>query len=162
MVNFSYDLGQIGGSVEKKIQSWAKNVIRLHIALNWGRKMFFTIQKANLVDIQSSRFWWYSFVFERMQTRLVLYWIHVNKLATYDIVSIKVISYGSRKCHMSHTYGIHVHILKTVVNNLLLHKTSIAQRHNYIWSLYPTHKMPQLLVSISSFTHTCYPWKLLI
>ena len=30
-----------------------------------GRKMVFAIQKANLVDIQSSRFWWYSFVFEK-------------------------------------------------------------------------------------------------
>ena len=36
-----------------------------------GRKMFFAIQKPNLVDIQSSRFRCYSFVFERTQNRLV-------------------------------------------------------------------------------------------
>ena len=34
--------------------------------------MFFASQKANLVDMQSSRFWWYSFVFERTQSRLAL------------------------------------------------------------------------------------------
>ena len=34
--------------------------------------MVFAIQKANLVEIQSSRFWWYSFVFERTQSRLVI------------------------------------------------------------------------------------------
>ena len=33
--------------------------------------MFFAIQKANFVDIQSSRFQWYSFLFERTQSRLV-------------------------------------------------------------------------------------------
>ena len=35
--------------------------------------MVFVIQKANLVDIQSSRFWCYSFVFERTQSRLVFF-----------------------------------------------------------------------------------------
>ena len=33
--------------------------------------MVFAIQKANLADIQSSRFRWYSFAFERTQIRLV-------------------------------------------------------------------------------------------
>ena len=40
-----------------------------------GRKMsFFAIQ--NLVDIQSSRFRWYSFVFERTQSHLVLFLVN--------------------------------------------------------------------------------------
>ena len=53
LINFSYELGKIGGSFEKKVQSRATNLIRFHIALNWGEKCFFAIQKANLVDIQS-------------------------------------------------------------------------------------------------------------
>ena len=48
LVNFSYELGQIGGSFEKKVQSEAKNLIRFYIALNWGRKMVFAIQKNKL------------------------------------------------------------------------------------------------------------------
>ena len=37
------------------------------------KKSFFAIQKTNFVDIQSSRFRWYSFVFERTQSRLVFH-----------------------------------------------------------------------------------------
>ena len=40
----------------KKVQSGATNLIGFYIALNWGEKMVFAIQKENLVDIQSSRF----------------------------------------------------------------------------------------------------------
>ena len=47
---------------------WARWVI---LSSELGRKMVFAIQKANLADIQSSRFRWYSFVFET-QSRLVL------------------------------------------------------------------------------------------
>ena len=43
--NFSYELGQIGGSVEKKVRSGANNLIRFYIALNWVEKCFFAIQK---------------------------------------------------------------------------------------------------------------------
>ena len=32
----SYELEQIGGSFEKKVQSGAKTLIRFYIALNWG------------------------------------------------------------------------------------------------------------------------------
>ena len=47
LVNFSYDLGKIGGSLEKKSpQSGATNLIRFYIALNWG-EMVFAIQKTN-------------------------------------------------------------------------------------------------------------------
>ena len=57
LVNFSYDLGKIGGSFEKKTQSGATNLIRFYIALNWEEKCFFAVQKKpNFVDIQSSRF----------------------------------------------------------------------------------------------------------
>ena len=56
LVSYSYELGKIGGSFDKKILSGATNLIRFYIALNWGRKMGFTIQTANLIDIQSSRF----------------------------------------------------------------------------------------------------------
>ena len=51
LVSFSYELGKIGGSFEKKGQSGATNLVRFYIALNWGEKCFFAIQKANLVDI---------------------------------------------------------------------------------------------------------------
>ena len=34
LINFSYKLEQIGGSLEKK--SGTKNLIRFYIALNWG------------------------------------------------------------------------------------------------------------------------------
>ena len=57
LVNF--ELGQIGGSFEKKVQSGVTNLSRFYIALNWGEKCFFPIQKhekANFVDIQSNRF----------------------------------------------------------------------------------------------------------
>ena len=66
LVNFSCELGQISGSFQKKIQSGPKNLIRFYIALNLEDNFFFAIQ--NLVDIQSSRFRWYSFVFERTQS----------------------------------------------------------------------------------------------
>ena len=59
----------------KKSKVGPKNLIRFYIALNLGEKcFFFAIQ--NLVDIQSSRFWWYSFVFERTQSRLVLFLVN--------------------------------------------------------------------------------------
>ena len=47
LVNFSCELGQIGGSVAKKIQSGAKNVIifSFYIALNWGEKWFLPAKK---------------------------------------------------------------------------------------------------------------------
>ena len=45
LVNFSYDLRQIGGSVEKKVQSGAKNSIRFYIALSWGEKWFLPSKK---------------------------------------------------------------------------------------------------------------------
>ena len=55
LVNFSCELGQIGGSFQKKSKVGPKNLIRFYIALNLGEKcFFFAIQ--NLVDIQSSRF----------------------------------------------------------------------------------------------------------
>ena len=54
LVNFSCELGQIGGSFQKKNPKWGpKNLIRFYIALNLGEFFFFAIQ--NLVDIQSSR-----------------------------------------------------------------------------------------------------------
>ena len=40
LVNFSYDLGKIGGSFEKKVQRGATNLIRFYIALNWGEQCF--------------------------------------------------------------------------------------------------------------------------
>ena len=52
--------------------------------MNWGNIirwiLVFPIQKANLVEIQSIRFRWYSFVFERKQSRLVIIWssIHIS------------------------------------------------------------------------------------
>ena len=53
---FSCELGQIGGSFErKKSKVGAKNLIRFYIALNLGEKCFFEIEK--FVDIQSNRFW---------------------------------------------------------------------------------------------------------
>ena len=50
---------KIGGSFEKKVplQVGANKLIRFYIALIWGEKCFFAIQNANLVDIQSIRFW---------------------------------------------------------------------------------------------------------
>ena len=39
-VNLSCELGQIGGSFEKKVQSGATNLIRFYIALNWEDKWF--------------------------------------------------------------------------------------------------------------------------
>ena len=40
-------------------QSGAKNLIRFYIGVNWGDKMVFTIQKANLVDFSFSQlFMW--------------------------------------------------------------------------------------------------------
>ena len=46
LVNFSYELGQIGGSFEReKIQSGATNLIRFYIALNWGEKWFLSSKK---------------------------------------------------------------------------------------------------------------------
>ena len=53
-------------------ESGATNLIRFYIALNWGEKWFLPSKKQTLVDIQSSRFRWYSFVFERTQSRLVI------------------------------------------------------------------------------------------
>ena len=54
---------------------WEKSGVttlsRFYIALNWGDKWFLPSKKTNSVDIQSSRFRWYSFVFERTQSRLV-------------------------------------------------------------------------------------------
>ena len=52
-------------------------------------------QKANLADIQSSRFWWYSFVFEITQSRLVsrlvniLMWIGTNNDQIYIWLPIR-------------------------------------------------------------------------
>ena len=60
LVNFSCELGQIGGSFEKKILSGAKNLIRFYIALNLSCcekivfLVFFVIQ--NLVDIKVADF----------------------------------------------------------------------------------------------------------
>ena len=45
LVNFSSELGQIGGSVKKKVQSGATNLIRFYIALNWGEKWFLPSKK---------------------------------------------------------------------------------------------------------------------
>ena len=47
------------------------DLISILVNFSYMRKIVFAIQKANLVDIQSSRFWWYSFVFERTQSHLV-------------------------------------------------------------------------------------------
>ena len=60
---------------ETKSKVGAKSLIRFYIALNLG-EFFFPIQ--NLIDTQSSRFRWYSFVFERTQSRLV--WILFRKI----------------------------------------------------------------------------------
>ena len=55
LVNFSCELGQIGGYFQKKNPKWGpKNLIRFYIALNLGEKWFFFVIQ-NLVDIQSSR-----------------------------------------------------------------------------------------------------------
>ena len=43
LVNFSYELGQIGG-----LQSWATNLIRFYIALNWGEKWFLPYKKNDM------------------------------------------------------------------------------------------------------------------
>ena len=45
LVNFSYELGKIGGSFEKKVQSGATNWIRFYIALNCGEKWFLPSKK---------------------------------------------------------------------------------------------------------------------
>ena len=50
--------------------------------------MVFTIQKANLVDIKSSRFWWYSFVFERTPSRLVYFIFSSNSLNKIKVLCI--------------------------------------------------------------------------
>ena len=78
LANFSYELGKIGGSFEKKVRSGDNNVIsQVLYCFELRRKMFFAIQKANLVhvDIQSS------FVFKRTQSRLVLinFWIGADR-----------------------------------------------------------------------------------
>ena len=70
----NFTLGQlfmwIGGSFEKKIQSGAKNVIKVLYfkVLTWEKNVVFLQSKTY------SRFRWYSFVFERTQSRLV-YWL---------------------------------------------------------------------------------------
>ena len=70
---------------ETKSKVGAKSLNRFYIALNLKENVgFFAIQ--NLVDIQSSRFWWYSFVFERMQRRLV--WILFRKINFMRIYSL--------------------------------------------------------------------------
>ena len=73
----NFDFGQIfmliGGSFEKKSEVGAKNVMKVLYfkVLTWEKKVFFAIQNLVPVDIQSSRFRWYSIVFERTQSRLV-------------------------------------------------------------------------------------------
>ena len=53
--------------------TWSSCLVRLGLILLWtGKKNDFCNPKSNLADIQSSWFWWYSFVFERTQSRLVL------------------------------------------------------------------------------------------
>ena len=72
LVNFSCELGQIGGSFEKK-----------SLCSELERKFYF-LAIQNLVDIKSSRFWWYSFVFERKQCCLVFFWsISCGQKANY-------------------------------------------------------------------------------
>ena len=63
---------------EKKVQSGAKKCSEVIYCSELVRKMVFDIQKANLVVIQSSRFRWYSFVFERTQSRLIGIWFFVD------------------------------------------------------------------------------------
>ena len=79
LVKFACELGQIMTRYDllgarRVILIFVKFsfLIKFYIAL--GRKMVFAIQKANLVDIQNSRFRWYSFVLEGTQNRLVLSW----------------------------------------------------------------------------------------
>ena len=36
----TFELGQIGGSFKKKVQSGVTNLSRFYIALNWGEKWF--------------------------------------------------------------------------------------------------------------------------
>ena len=63
--------------LRKKSYVGAKNLIMFYIALNlWEKCCFFAIQ--NLVDIQSNRFLWYSFVFERTQSRLVWLFVYIT------------------------------------------------------------------------------------
>ena len=45
LVNISYELGKIGGSVQKKVQSEATNLIRFYIVLNWEEKWFLPSKK---------------------------------------------------------------------------------------------------------------------
>ena len=45
LVDFSYELGHVGGSFEKIIQSGTTNLIRFYIALNWGEKWFLPSEK---------------------------------------------------------------------------------------------------------------------
>ena len=40
LVTFSYELGKLGGSIEKKVRSGASNLIRFYIALKWEEKWF--------------------------------------------------------------------------------------------------------------------------
>ena len=46
LVSFSYELWQIGGSFEKKVQSGT--LIRFYISLNWGEKWFLPSKKLKL------------------------------------------------------------------------------------------------------------------
>ena len=70
LVNFS--IGANRWIFWEKSPKWGyKFIEQVLYCSELGRKMVFAIQKANFVDIQSSRIRWYRFVFERMQSRLV-------------------------------------------------------------------------------------------
>ena len=62
--------------------------------------LFFSIQKSNLVAIQSSRFRWYSFVFERTQSRLVVLLAHftcdlMTTITGYDFLEVKRVIFNN-------------------------------------------------------------------
>ena len=70
--NFGQLFMWLGGSFKKKSEVGATNLIKvLYISFNLGEKcFFFAIQN---LDIQSNKFWWYNFMFERTQSHLVIY-----------------------------------------------------------------------------------------
>ena len=114
----------------KKSKVGPKNLIRwFYIALNLGEKWgFFAIQ--NLVDIQSNRFWWYSFVFERTQSCLVYFWsISCGQKANY-----KWRSYQADRplVNLSATYDLDLwpKILKIFVSHGVPIRNMYAKFHN--------------------------------
>ena len=111
-------------------KKWVKNLSRFY-ALNLGRKMVFAIQKANFVDIKSSRFRWYSFVFERMQSRLVS--LLVNFSCDLGQIMTRYDFLWARRVILSDSNRLELDLI-SLLGNFSCDLGQIMTRYDFLWT----------------------------